>query len=130
MLAEATHNYPALVDILNAANTDGDFTITVLTDDNGFPLASSDGDDDTSEMQSAVVAQIQKVVVRVQDHLGMAAPEELSLNDVHGKRLVCRSFPLSGINVILAALIPNKGQAYRKLMNRAIRSIQKTLDRE
>ncbi len=130
MHAEPHHNFTALVNILNDANTQGGFTVTVLTDDIGFPLAASGGDVEATEMQSAVVAQIQKVVVRVQNHLGMAAPDELSLNDVRGNRLVCRTFPLNGSQIILAALIPKKEQTYRKLMNQAIRSIQRTMDGE
>lgn len=130
MRTEPNHHFTALADILNAANIQGRFTVTVLADDNGFPLAASQGDDEASETQSAVVAQIQKVVTQVQNHLGMDAPDELSLNDVQGKRLVCRTFPHNGDHLILAALIPKKEQTYRKLMNEAIRSIQQTLDGE
>ncbi len=126
MVAASKVSFSELVGVLKQLNSQGDFTITVLTDENGFPIASSDGDGDASELQSAVVAQIQKVIVTVQDHLSMAAPEELALNDVNGKRLVCRSFALSDNKVILAVQMPNKNKPYRQLMNRAIRSIQQT----
>ena len=120
--------YTTLTEILNDINREGGFSITVLTDDNGLPLAASQEKDDTSEVQSAVVAQVQKVVQRVHNHLDMAAPEEISLNDIHGKRLVCRSFITADNNVILAVLIPSRDKSYRKLMNRAIREIHKIWD--
>lgn len=126
MVIETSIQYAELTDIMQALNDRGNFVISVLTDESGLLLASSDQNPDTSEMQSAVGAQVQGLVQRVVRHLSMAEPEEITLNDVEGKRLVCRPFRLGDATVILAVLIPTKGQAYRKLMNQAIRSIQQT----
>jgi hypothetical protein len=121
-----THlRYREIADLLSQISQEGGFAVTVLTDENGFPMAAAGGAD-ASEEQAAVVAQIQRVVLRVQDHLGMAAPEEITLNDVNGKKLVCRSFELGGTRVLLAVLIPSRGKSYRKLMNQAIHTIQKS----
>jgi predicted regulator of Ras-like GTPase activity (Roadblock/LC7/MglB family) len=126
MTSPAKPQYAVIADTLNDINAEGGFSLSVLTDENGLPIATSAGGEDESEVQAAVVAQVQKVVLRVRDHLSMAAPEEIALNDVNGKKLVCRSFEANGNNVVLAVLIPGRNQSYRKLMNRAIRSIQKT----
>jgi hypothetical protein len=116
--------YHEIADLLDRMDQEGGFTVSVLTDENGFPLAATGGTD-ASEEQAAVVAQIQRVVLRVQDHLSMAAPEEITLNDINGKKLVCRSFDTGGMRVLLAVLVPSRGKSYRKLMNQAIHSIQK-----
>jgi predicted regulator of Ras-like GTPase activity (Roadblock/LC7/MglB family) len=126
-MVSSTHlRYTIIADILHQMNQQGGFSITVLTDENGFPIASSDEMDESSEVQAAVVAQIQKVIVKVQNHLDMAEPEELSLNDVNGRKLVCRSFQAGESRVILAVLIPSRDKTYRRLMNQAVRSVQKT----
>lgn len=126
-MVSSTHlRYTIIADILRQMNQHGGFSITVLTDENGFPIASSDGMDESSEVQAAVVAQIQKVIVKVQNHLDMAEPEELSLNDVNGRKLVCRSFQAGESRVILAVLIPSRDKTYRRLMNQVVRSVQKT----
>jgi predicted regulator of Ras-like GTPase activity (Roadblock/LC7/MglB family) len=128
-MVTATHlQYSALANILKDLVSQGGFTIAVLTDSNGLPLASSDVDQETSEAQSAVVAQVQNVVLRALGHLSMSAPEEISLNDVDGRKLVCRQFSSGETMVYLAVLIPNRVKSYRLLMNRAIRSVQNIWD--
>jgi predicted regulator of Ras-like GTPase activity (Roadblock/LC7/MglB family) len=128
-MVTATHlQYSALANILKDLVSQGGFTIAVLTDSNGLPLASSDVDQETSEAQSAVVAQVQNVVLRALGHLSMSAPEEISLNDVDGRKLVCRQFSSGETMVYLAVLIPNRVKSYRLLMNKAIRSVQNIWD--
>lgn len=126
MVIETSLKYVELTDIMQSLNDRGNFVISVLTDETGLLLASSDQNPDTSEMQSAVGAQVQGLVQRVVGHLSMAEPEEIALNDVQGKRLVCRPFQVRDATVILAVLIPTKGQTYRKVMNQAIRAIRQT----
>jgi hypothetical protein len=125
MLAPTRYQFKALLDGLNQMTAEGNFTVAVLTDENGLPLAFSGASEDASEDQSAAVAQIQKMILRVLDHMSMAQPDEFALNDVNGTRLVCRSFQAAGSRLILAVQIPNRNQSYRKLMNGVIRSIQK-----
>jgi predicted regulator of Ras-like GTPase activity (Roadblock/LC7/MglB family) len=128
MVTAAHLQYSALATILKDMVVQGGFTIAVLTDSNGLPLASSDVDQETSEAQSAVVAQVQNVVLRALGHLSMSAPEEISLNDVDGRKLVCRQFSSNGTMVYLAVLIPSQRKAHRQLMNKAIRSVQNIWD--
>jgi predicted regulator of Ras-like GTPase activity (Roadblock/LC7/MglB family) len=126
MVATTHLQYSALADVLKNLVSQGEFTIAVLTDKNGLPLASSDGDQMASEAQSAVVAQVQSVVIRVLGHLSMAAPDEISFNDVNGRKLVCRQFVVNNNEVVyLAVLIPSRLKSHRKLMNQAIHTIEK-----
>ncbi len=128
MVIETHLQYSTLAEILKNLVHDGEFSIAVLTDRNGLPIASSDGDQDASEAQSAVVAQIQNVVIRALGNISMSAPDEVSLNDVDGRKMVCRQFSGGDGVVYLAVVIPNRTKPYRKVMNQAIRSIQKVWD--
>jgi predicted regulator of Ras-like GTPase activity (Roadblock/LC7/MglB family) len=121
-----THlQYETLTDILKDLVRDWEFSIAVLTDRNGLPIASSDSDQDASEAQSAVVAQIQNAVIGALGNFSMSAPDEIALNDIDGRKLVCRQFSSGDGAVYLAVVIPVRMKSYRKAMNLAIRSIQK-----
>ncbi len=128
METETHLQYATLADILKNLMAQGEFSLAVLTDRNGLPIASSDGDQNSSEAQSAVVAQIQNVVIRALGNISMSTPDEISLNDVDGRKLVCRQFTGGDGPVYLAILIPNRVKPYRKAMNQAIRSIQRVWD--
>jgi hypothetical protein len=128
MVVETHLQYSTLADILKGLAQEGEFSIAVLTDRNGLPLASSDGDQFTSEAQSAVVAQIQNVVIRALGNISMSTPDEISLNDIDGRKLVCRQFPTGDGTVYLAVVMPNRSKPYRKAMNRAIRLVQQVWD--
>ena len=78
--------------VLAQLNQAGGFPIAVLVDRDGFPLASAAAPGQNPEMQSAVVAQVQKTVNQVSDRLGMAQTDEVSVYDTEGRRLVCRPF--------------------------------------
>ena len=126
MVTAAKVEYVTLTTILKDLNNQGGFTIAVITDQDGLPIACSDVDQQVSEAQSAVVAQIQNVVLRALGHLSMSAPEEIVLNDIDGRKLVCRQFFCGDAEIVyLAVLVPNRTKTYRKLMNQAIHSIQK-----
>ena len=126
MVSTAQQEYLELITILKDLAVQGGYTLAVITDQNGLPIASSDIDQQVSEAQSAVVAQVQNVVLRALGHLSMSAPEEIVLNDIDGRKLVCRQFFCGDAAVVyLAVLVPNRTKSYRKLMNQAIRSIQK-----
>ncbi len=127
MAAPSLNQYKELVDDLRTMINHGGFSIAVLTDENGLPVAFSGTDEDTSEAQSAAVAQIQKMILRVREHMSMGEPEEFVMNDVNGTRLVCRSFEAATSPLILAVQIPDRGKPYRKLMNQLIRSVQKNM---
>jgi len=115
-----------LSDILAEMNQAGSFSIAIITDQNGFPVASAAAPGEDPDTQSAVVALVQKTAVQAHHQLGMAQADEISLFDASGQRLICRPFAANGYDMILAVRIPNKKQSYRRLTNQAIREIKKS----
>ena len=111
--------------VLAQLNQAGGFPIAVLVDRDGFPLASAAAPGQNPEMQSAVVAQVQKTVNQVSDRLGMAQTDEVSVYDTEGRRLVCRPFSANGHDLILAVLVPDKQKSYRRLTNQAITAMHR-----
>ncbi|HFE66265.1 MAG TPA: hypothetical protein ENJ93_03295 [Chloroflexi bacterium] len=115
-----------LSDILAEMNREGGFSIAIVTDRNGFPVAAAAAPGEDPDTQSAVVALVQKTAAQARHQLGMAQTDEISLYDADGQRLVCRPFSVNEYDMILAVRIPNKKQSYRRLTNRAIREIKKS----
>lgn len=111
--------------ILADMNQEGGYLISVLTDREGFPIASAAVEDQDPEMQAAVVALIQKTANQAQSQLGMSSTDEITIYDKQGKRLVCRPMNIKGREMILAVLIPNRNQSYRRLTNQAVAEICK-----
>lgn len=111
--------------ILQEMNQVGNFSISVLTNRHGFPLAAAAREGEDPDMQSAVVALIQKTAIQAENQLGMGETDEISLFDAQGNRLVCRPFMANGNHLILAVQIPDRHQSYRRLTNKAIREIQR-----
>ncbi len=109
--------------LLAQLNQDGGFTISVLTDSQGLPIAAAGKDGLDSERQSAIVAMIQKTVSQVGNRLGMTEAEEISIYDSLGQRLVCRSFSANSHSLILAVTIPGSQITYRRLTRQAIAAI-------
>lgn len=115
-----------LADLLHTLNQDGGFSISVLSDQQGFPLASAMESGQDPDLQAAVVALVQKSAVQATNQLGMAQTDEISLYSAGGQRLVCRLFMANEHSLILAVQIPDKAKSYRRLTNRAISAIQKS----
>jgi len=113
-----------LADILAEMNISGDFPISILTDKHGFPIASASIPGQDPDTKSAVVALVQKTAAQAQNQLGMAQTDEISLYDANGQRLVCRPFAANGYDMILAVIVLNRRQSYRRLTNQAIREIK------
>jgi len=113
-----------LAKLLTMMNQEGGFPISILTNHQGFPIASAASPDQDPERQSAVVALVQKTALQVRDQLGMAQMDEVSVYDKDGLRLVCRPFETNGYDLILAVLVPNKHTSYRKLTNKTVRLIR------
>lgn len=111
--------------ILADMNRDGNFAISVLTDQEGFPIASATDNGHDPEKQAAVVALVQKVANQAHNQLGMGQSTEILLYDSLGQRLVCRMFTSNHHPMTLAVLIPHKTQPYRRVTNLAIQSICK-----
>ncbi len=114
-----------LGEILERMNEEGDFSISVLTDRHGFPLASATRSGEDPDTQSAVVALIQKTATQASSQLGIGQTDEITLFDAAGHRLVCRPFDANGHQLILAVRIDDRHKPYRRLTNQAIRKICK-----
>lgn len=113
-----------LTTILSDLTTQGNFPIAVLTDQQGFPVAYAAGTDQDPDTQAAVVALIQKTVIQATDQLGLSDTDEISLFDKEGQRLVCRPFSVNEDDMILAVLISDKNQSYRRLTNNTLNAIR------
>lgn len=113
-----------LAELLIEMNQEGDFSISILTDRQGFPIASAAQPGQDPDVQAAVVALVQKTGVQARQQLGMAQTDEISLYDAEGQRLVCRPFDANGHDMILAVRIPNRHQSYRRLTNRVITQVR------
>lgn len=99
------------------------FNTLVLTDASGFPLAAA-SDSKEAQAPAAVAALIQRVAGQTREQLGLEAMNEVAMYDASGQRLVCRAFRAGDHELIMAAKIPPQ-LSYRRVMNRAIREIQK-----
>jgi predicted regulator of Ras-like GTPase activity (Roadblock/LC7/MglB family) len=117
----------AMRTVLSEMNELGGFSLSVLTDLQGFPIASAASADQAPDAQAAVVALVQKTAAQVRDRLGMAAADEITLFDSAGRRLVCRPFSVGDYGLILAVMIPDRRKRYRLLTNRAIRALHAEL---
>lgn len=113
-----------LVQLLTAMNEQGGFPISVITDRDGFPIASVCNNNQDADRQSAVVALVQRTAQQIKDRMGMAATDEFSLYDTEGKRLVCRPFVAIGHEMILAVVVPDKDRPYRRLTTRTVNAIR------
>jgi len=113
-----------IANLLNQLNEEGGFSMSVLTDMQGFPLASSNSESIDPERQAAVMAKVQKTLQQVSSHMGMGTPDEVIVSDIDGNRLVSRTFSIKDFELILSIQIPNRKQAYRGLMNKLIKNIQ------
>ena len=112
--------------LMQEINQQGNFLHTLLTDDQGLPIASSMTDLDQSEVQAALVSMVQKMACQISDSLQMSPTAEFVLNDVEGKRLVIRPFTIQGTEFILTVLISNHQIPYRRLIGSAIKTIKST----
>ncbi|MDM8528846.1 roadblock/LC7 domain-containing protein [Anaerolineales bacterium HSG24] len=115
-----------LSQLLATMNERGKFSISVLTDKHGFPIASAAQPGQDPYTKSAVVALVQKTASQASNQLGMAQTDEISMYDTEGRRLVCRPFSANGHDMILAVLVPTKHQSYRRLTNQAVSAICKS----
>ncbi len=111
--------------LLAEMNKKGDFPISVLADSQGFPIAFAAAPDQDPAIQSAVVALVQKATAQAGSQLGMSQTDEISLYDTEGRRLICRPFNVNDHSLILAVLVPDKRQSYRRLTNTAVSAVKR-----
>lgn len=113
-------------EILREMNKEGGFNRSVLASSEGLPIASSPQRPD-HELASAMIAMLQKAGVETQDHLKLAAVDEVTIRTEDRERLVCRTIPSGEDWICLCALVP-PGHSYRRATNRAVRLIQGMLE--
>lgn len=114
------------VETLAQMNIEAGFPLSVLTNSQGLLIASSVSDlGQDPNKQSAVVAKVRETAHLVRSQLKMGVTDEISVYDEDGRRLVCRPLSLNGYDLILAVLVPTRGQAYRRATNNAINDIRK-----
>lgn len=116
-----------LEQVLMVLNQQGGFTLSVLTDLQGFAIASSAAPGERTEVQAAAVALVQKTAAQARDQLGMSSTDEISVFDQEGRRLVCRPFGADDRRLILAVMVPHRHQRYRRLTNEALRTVRDIL---
>ena len=108
--------------LLAEMNQAGNFNISVLTDRQGLPIAFAAAPGFDPDRQSAVVAIVQKTAAQASTHLGLIT-DEISLAAADGQRLVCRPFEVNGHMLILAIMLADRTQTYRRLTSQTIHKI-------
>jgi hypothetical protein len=71
-----------------------------------------------------VVAFLQKTAVQVSKQLGMDEIDEISFSYVDGQHLICRPFNIDSNRLILAIIVSDRDQSYRRITNRALSEIR------
>ncbi len=113
-----------LTDVLR----DGGFSLALLGDLDGFPVASAMTPGENEEARAAAAALMQRSASAARAQLGMGETDEIMLHDDLGRRLVCRPFRAAESDLILIVLVPGRRQPYRKVTNRALRQVQRILE--
>jgi predicted regulator of Ras-like GTPase activity (Roadblock/LC7/MglB family) len=108
----------------------GGFQAAVLVSADGLPLSYATcaqdwgAGADAADAVSAMLSLVKDVVDMAQTRLGMGAVDEVSVVTEDRKRLACRYF-LAGSEAMILAVAASPQHAYRRLTNRAIRTIQR-----
>jgi predicted regulator of Ras-like GTPase activity (Roadblock/LC7/MglB family) len=110
--------------LLREMNKQGGFLAATLSDMQGLCIAAAADVNYDLDVQSAVAALIQKAARQLQSQLGMEQPDEITVRDMDGTRLVSRPFKANGQELLLSVLISDR-QCYRRLTSQAIRNIQR-----
>jgi predicted regulator of Ras-like GTPase activity (Roadblock/LC7/MglB family) len=113
-----------LADVLR----DGGFSMALLGDEDGFPVASAVAPGEEAEARAAAVALMQRSASQARARLGLGTTDEIMLHDDRGRRLVCRPFHAGDHDLILIVLVPERRQPYRKTTNRALRDLRRMLE--
>jgi predicted regulator of Ras-like GTPase activity (Roadblock/LC7/MglB family) len=115
---------PPLQQALVAANAQGQFIATVLTDGDGLPIAAAtQGEAQLAELLAAVAPLVHRMVQRSNERAGLSAAHEVIINNADHTRLICRFFSINAQPFILACVTPRTA-AYRRVMNQTTRAIQ------
>ena len=112
--------------ILEEMNQEGGFDRSVLATSEGLPIASSPMQPD-HELASVMIAMLQQVGEETQDHLNLAAVDEVTIRTEDRMHLVCRRIQSGSDWICLCALVP-AGCYYRRATNRAVRRISEIIE--
>ena len=115
-----------LTGLVENMNETGGFLVSVLTDKYGLPIVFAAKEGFDPERQSATVAMIKKTITQNEKRLGISRAEEINIIDSEGQLLICRSFSANEHELILAVLMTNRQQAYRRITNHTINQIRQT----
>lgn len=119
-------NLSPFSEILDEMNQEGGFNRSVLATSEGLPIASSPMQPD-HELASAMIAMLQQVGAETQDHLNLAAVDEVTIRTEDRMHLVCRRIQSGSDWICLCALVP-AGCYYRRATNRAVRRISEIIE--
>lgn len=122
----AEGNITSFSDVLEEMNLEGGFVRSVLATSEGLPIASSPMQPD-HELASAMIAMLGQVSAETQDHLELAAVDEVTIRTEDKKHLVCRRIQSGSDWICLCALVP-AGSHYRRATNRAVRRIREMIE--
>lgn len=119
-------NISPFSEILEEMNQEGGFDRSVLATSEGLPIASFPMQPD-QELASAMIAMLGQVSAETQDHLELAAVDEVTIRTEDRKHLVCRRIQSGNDWICLCALVP-AGAYYRRATNRAVRRIKDMIE--
>jgi predicted regulator of Ras-like GTPase activity (Roadblock/LC7/MglB family) len=109
-----------IAQVLAELNEKGNFPVSTLSSRDGLLVAASSSNGNDPNKQSAVVAKLAEAANLVRSQLSIGEPVELTFSTDNGRRLICRPFDLNGHGMILAILIPDRSQPYRRATSQAI----------
>jgi predicted regulator of Ras-like GTPase activity (Roadblock/LC7/MglB family) len=113
-----------LQDVINQ----GDFLASLITDQEGFAIASASKEKFNSDMQSAVISLFQRATAQASEQMGESITSEFTLYFQNGTILVSIPFQVNQLHFILSFLLSDRKQAYRRLMSQTIRAIQNSFE--
>jgi predicted regulator of Ras-like GTPase activity (Roadblock/LC7/MglB family) len=108
--------------VLRQMNEEGGFKASVLVSSDGFPITSVSSPFDI-EMMAAMVTLVGNTIEQARKSIGLDELDEVSMVQADKARLICRHFSVGDEQVILATIAPPH-RTYRRLTNRAIKSIR------
>jgi predicted regulator of Ras-like GTPase activity (Roadblock/LC7/MglB family) len=114
--------------LLRGLLQEGGFSLALLGDLDGFPVASAAAAGEEAEAGAAAVALVQRSASQARAQLGLSPTDEIILHDNRGRRLVCRPLRAGQNDLILVVLMKEKGRPYRSITNRALREIRRMFD--
>ena len=114
--------------ILQDAMDQGGFLACLVTDQEGFAIASVAREKFNADIQSAVISLFQRATIQASEQLGETISSEFTLYFQNGNILVSKPFDVNQLHLSISFLLSEKKQAYRRLMAIAIRDIQSSFE--